>query len=59
MKEKMLYYLLWKEKLIIQSQKNFIIKQIDKSLAKYLVFGTTAESPLFQLIEIQNDRGAT
>ena len=34
--------------------KEFIIKQIDKSLAKYLVFGTTSESPLFQLLEIQD-----
>lgn len=34
--------------------KNFIIKKIDKKYAKYLVFGTTVESPLFQLIDIKN-----
>lgn len=32
---------------------NFIIKQIDKDYAKYLVFGTTVDSPLFQLTEIK------
>lgn len=31
----------------------FIIKQIDKKYAKYLIFGTTVESPLFQLQEIK------
>lgn len=33
---------------------DFIIKQINKEYAKYLVFGTTVESPLFQLVDIQN-----
>lgn len=33
---------------------DFIIRQINKEYAKYLVFGTTVESPLFQLFEIQN-----
>lgn len=33
---------------------DFIIKQINKDYAKYLVFGTSVDSPLFQLIEIKN-----
>ena len=33
---------------------DFIIRQIDKKYAKYLIFGTTVESPLFQLVDIQN-----
>ena len=35
--------------------KNFIIKQIDKTYAKYLIFGTTVDSPLFQLFDICKD----
>ncbi len=35
--------------------KSFIIKQIDKDYAKYLIFGITVESPLFQLFEICED----
>lgn len=33
---------------------DFLIRQINKEYAKYLVLGTTVESPLFQLLEIQN-----
>jgi len=33
---------------------DFIIKKINKEYAKYWVFGTTVDSPLFQLLEIQN-----
>ena len=32
---------------------DFIIKKIDKSYAKYLIFGITANSPLFCLDEIE------
>ena len=35
--------------------KNYIIKKIDNHTADFLVFGTSAESPLFELLEIQED----
>ena len=35
------------------AMKEYIIKQIDKKFAKYVVFGITVDSPLFQLTNIQ------
>ena len=32
----------------------YYMRELVKEYAKYLVFGTTVESPLFQLFEIQN-----
>lgn len=34
---------------------NYIIEKIDKDYAAFLVFGTSVESPLFELSEIQED----
>lgn len=35
--------------------KNYIIKEINKDDAKYLVFGTSVESPLYYLEEIKQE----
>ena len=35
--------------------KNYIIKEINKDDAKYLVFGTSVESPLYNLEEIKKE----